>query len=107
MAISYGSRAELIHATKVIAEKVRDHRLNPKDITEELFEQHLYTANIPDPDLLIRTSGEQRVSNYLLWQLAYTELIFVEKFWPDFTSDDLMEAFLVYQNRERRFGTAA
>jgi undecaprenyl diphosphate synthase len=107
MAISYGSRSELIHATKAIAEKVRDHRLNPEDITEEVFEKHLYTSGIPDPDLLIRTSGEQRISNYLLWQLAYTELVFIEKFWPDFTSEDLMDAFLVYQNRERRFGTAA
>lgn len=107
MAISYGSRSELVHATKAIAEKVRDRRLNPEDITEEVFEKHLYTSGIPDPDLLIRTSGEQRISNYLLWQLAYTELVFIEKFWPDFTSEDLMDAFLVYQNRERRFGTAA
>lgn len=107
MAISYGSRDELVHAAKTIAEKVRDHRLSPEDITEDVFEQHLYTAGIPDPDLLIRTSGEQRISNYLLWQLAYTELVFVEKFWPDFTAEDLTEAFVVYQNRERRFGTAA
>jgi len=107
MAISYGSRAEIIHATKAIAEKVRDKRLEPEDITEQVFENHLYTADVPDPDLLIRTSGEQRISNYLLWQLAYTELIFVEKFWPDFTAQDLEDALLTYQNRERRFGTAA
>jgi undecaprenyl diphosphate synthase len=107
MAISYGSRAEIVHAVKEIAEKVRDRRLDPENITEQTFEQHLYTAGVPDPDLLIRTSGEQRISNYLLWQLAYTELVFVDKFWPDFTSEDFMEALLTYQNRERRFGTAA
>lgn len=107
MAISYGSRAEILHAAKAIAEKVRDHRLDPENLTEQVFEQHLYTAGAPDPDLLIRTSGEQRISNYLLWQLAYTELVFVDKFWPDFTPEDFMDALLTYQNRERRFGTAA
>lgn len=107
MAISYGSRAEIVHAAKAIAEKVRDQRLNPEDITEQVFEQHLYTAGIPDPDLFIRTSGEQRISNYLLWQLSYAELVFVEKFWPDFTPEDFRETLLIYQNRERRFGTAA
>ena len=107
MAISYGSRAEIVHAVKEIAEKVRDHRLDPERITEQLMEQHLYTTGVPDPDLLIRTSGEKRISNYLLWQLAYTELVFVDKFWPDFTPEDFMETLLTYQNRERRFGTAA
>lgn len=107
MALSYGSRAEIIHAVQEIGQKVRDRLLDPEKITEQIFEQHLYTAGIPDPDLLIRTSGEQRISNYLLWQLAYTELVFVNKFWPEFTPDDLMEAILVYQSRERRFGTAA
>lgn len=107
MAISYGSRAEIVHAAKALAEKVRDRRLDPEAITEQIFEQHLYTAGIPDPDLLIRTSGEQRISNYLLWQLAYTELVFVDKFWPEFTQEDFMDAILTYQNRERRFGTAA
>lgn len=107
MAISYGSRAEIMNAVVQIARKVRDRRLDPESITEQLFEQHLYTAGVPDPDLLIRTSGEQRISNYLLWQLAYTELVFVDKFWPDFTTEDFMEALLTYQNRERRFGTAA
>lgn len=107
MAISYGSRAEIIHAARAIAEKVRDRRLDPDSITEQIFEQHLYTAGAPDPDLLIRTSGEQRISNYLLWQLAYTELVFVDKFWPEFTPEDFMNALLTYQNRERRFGTAA
>lgn len=107
MAISYGSRAEILHVVKQIAQKVRDRRLDPEKITEQDFEQHLYTAGIPDPDLLIRTSGEQRISNYLLWQVAYTELVFVDKFWPDFTPEDFMEALLTFQTRERRFGTAA
>ncbi|MBS0272152.1 MAG: isoprenyl transferase [Proteobacteria bacterium] len=107
MAISYGSRAEILHVVKQIAQKVRDRRLDPDKISEQDFEQHLYTAGIPDPDLLIRTSGEQRISNYLLWQVAYTELVFVDKFWPDFTPEDFMEALLTFQSRERRFGTAA
>ncbi len=107
MAISYGSRAEIINAVREIAQKARDRRLDPDKITEQIFEQYLYTAGVPDPDLLIRTSGEQRISNYLLWQVAYTELVFVDKFWPDFTPEDFMEALLTYQNRERRFGTAA
>lgn len=107
MAISYGSRAEILYAVEQIGQKIRDRRLDPEKITEEIFEAHLYTAGIPDPDVLIRTSGEQRISNYLLWQLAYTELIFVDKFWPDFTPEDFMETLITYQNRERRFGTAA
>lgn len=107
MAISYGSRAEILHAVQKIGQKIRDRRLDSDKITEQIFEDHLYTSGIPDPDLLIRTSGEQRISNYLLWQLAYTELIFVDKFWPDFTSEDFMETLMTYQNRERRFGTAA
>lgn len=107
MAISYGSRAEILHAIRKIGQKIRDRRLDPEAITAEILEEHLYTAGIPDPDLLIRTSGEQRISNYLLWQVAYTELIFVDKFWPDFTPEDFMETLITYQNRERRFGTAA
>lgn len=107
MAISYGSRAEILHAVQEIGQKIRDRRLDPDNITEEIFEEHLYTAGVPDPDLLIRTSGEQRISNYLLWQLAYTELVFVDKYWPDFTQEDFMETLMTYQNRERRFGTAA
>lgn len=107
MAIGYGSRAEILHALRKIGQKVRDRLLDPEKITEQIFEDHLYTAGVPDPDLLIRTSGEQRISNYLLWQLAYTEIIFVDKLWPDFTQEDFMEALLTYQNRERRFGTAA
>lgn len=107
MAISYGSRAEITRAVRVIAEKVRDHRLAPQDITEKTVGDHLYTAGVPDPDLLIRTSGEHRISNYLLWQMAYTELVFVNKFWPDFTPEDFMTAIATFQTRARRFGTAA
>ncbi len=107
MALSYGSRAEMVNAARLLAQKVKEHRLSPEEITEDLFAQHLYTADVPDPDLLIRTSGEQRISNYLLWQLAYTELVFVDKFWPDFTAQDFREAIETYSRRERRFGTAA
>ena len=107
MALSYGSRAEIVSATRALAQKVRDYRLQPEDITEELLSDHLYTSEIPDPDLLIRTSGEQRISNYLLWQLAYTEFVFVDKFWPDFTPEDFLRAIEIYEGRERRFGTAA
>ena len=107
MALSYGSRAEMVNAARLLAQKVKEHRLSPEEITEDLFAQHLYTADVPDPDLLIRTSGEQRISNYLLWQLAYTELVFVDKFWPDFTAQDFREAIEIYSRRERRFGTAA
>ncbi len=107
MAISYGSRAEIVHAAKSLAEKVRDRRLNPEDITEQLFSDHLYTAGVPDLDLFIRTSGEHRISNYLLWQLSYAELVFVDKLWPDFTPEDFKEAIATYNTRERRFGTAA
>ena len=107
MALSYGSRAEMVNAARLLAQKVKEHRLSPEEITEDLFAQHLYTADVPDPDLLIRTSGEQRISNYLLWQLAYTEFVFVDKFWPDFTAQDFREAIETYSRRERRFGTAA
>lgn len=107
MAISYGSRAEIVHAVKSIVEKVRDYRLDMDEINENVVSDHLYTHEIPDPDLLIRTSGEKRISNYLLWQLAYTELVFVDTYWPDFTPDDFVNALIEYQERERRFGTAA
>ncbi len=104
LALSYGSRNEILHATKVIAAKVKDGSLAISNITEEEFSQHLYTNTIPDPDLMIRTSGEYRISNYLLWQLAYCELWFTDKMWPDFRKEDLFEAILDYQKRERRFG---
>jgi len=104
LALSYGSRKEIIHATKAIAEKVMEGTLRMEDITEEEFAKHLYTHNIPDPDLMIRTSGEYRISNYLLWQLAYCELWFTDKMWPEFEKEDLFEAVCSYQKRERRFG---
>lgn len=106
-ALSYGGRAEIKHAVKAIAEKVRDYRLNIEDISEQTVAEHLYTQDIPDPEILIRTSGEQRISNYLLWQMAYTEMFFVDKYWPDFGAEDLIKVLENYQDRERRFGTAA
>lgn len=104
LALSYSSRRELMQAAKGIAEQVKAGTLNPEDITEDLFAQNLYTHNLPDPELLIRTSGEYRISNYLLWQIAYAELYFTDKLWPDFRREDLYEAILDYQKRERRFG---
>jgi len=104
LALSYSSRRELMQAAKNIAEQVKQGTLNPEDITEETFAKNLYTHNLPDPELLIRTSGEYRISNYLLWQIAYAELYFTPKLWPDFRREDLYEAILDYQKRERRFG---
>ncbi len=104
LALSYGGRGDLVHAAKTLACKVRDGEIAPEDIDEEMFSSSLMTADIPDPDLLIRTSGEMRISNFLLWQLAYTELYFTDTLWPDFGENDLMEAIRNYQSRERRFG---
>ncbi|NVN97785.1 MAG: isoprenyl transferase [Geobacteraceae bacterium] len=104
LALSYGSRQELLQATKFIAEEVRNGLLSPDDITEELFSSRLYTTSLPDPDLLVRTSGEMRISNFLLWQLAYTELYFTDVKWPDFNRDELYKALANYRQRERRFG---
>ena len=102
--ISYSARAELVRAARRLAEAAADGRLDPADIDEDTFRAHLYTNGCPDPDLLIRTSGEQRVSNFMLWQLAYTELHIIPVMWPDFTRRDLFAAILEYQSRERRFG---
>jgi undecaprenyl diphosphate synthase len=102
--ISYGARAELVRAARLLAEAAADGRLDPADIDEDTFRSHLYTNGCPDPDLLIRTSGEQRISNFMLWQLAYTELHIMPVLWPDFTRRDLFAAILEYQSRERRFG---
>lgn len=102
--ISYGSRDEILRATRRIAEKVKNGELNATDIDERIFSSELYTAGIPDPDLLIRTSGELRISNFMLWQLAYTELYITPTLWPDFRRDDLEAAIHEYQKRERRFG---
>lgn len=104
LALSYGSRNEIIEATKRIAKQVAEGEMNAEDINDDLFRANLQTAGTPDPDLMIRTSGEQRISNFLLWQLAYTELWFSPKLWPDFTREDLFGAILDFQNRERRFG---
>lgn len=104
LALSYSSKWELISAVKQIAKDVKDGKLNSDDITEKEIENYLCTKHIPDPELMIRTSGEHRISNFLLWQLAYAEFYFTDKLWPDFRKDDLYEAILNYQNRERRFG---
>ena len=104
IAFNYGGRAELVNATKQIAQKVKDGTINLEDITEQMISDNLYTAGQPDPDLLIRTSHELRTSNFLPWQLTYTEFYFPEKNWPEFTNEDLIEAIKVYQGRNRRFG---
>jgi undecaprenyl diphosphate synthase len=107
IAVNYGSRAELTQACRRIAEQVQQGTLQAEAVNETLIEQHLYTSGTPDPDFLIRTSGEQRVSNYLLWQLAYTEFYFTETFWPDFDRAAFHQALLYYQGRDRRFGKVA
>ena len=104
LALSYGSRKEILFAVKQLAEKVSNGELDSKQIDEPLFSQMLYTRDIPDPDLLIRTGGEFRLSNFLLWQIAYTEIHVTDTFWPAFGKKELMTAIHEYQNRERRFG---
>ena len=104
LCLSYSSRWELTKAVRDIAEEVKNGTIRPEDIDETTVSRHLATAGMPDPDLLIRTSGEERISNYLLWQIAYSELYFTKKFWPDFTKEDLYEAIIDFQTRERRFG---
>lgn len=104
LALSYSAKEEILQATKAISRKVKSGELQEEDIDFACFESHLYTHNMPNPDLLIRTSGEYRISNYLLWQIAYAELYFSEKLWPDFDRNDLEEAIKVYQKRERRYG---
>lgn len=106
VALSYGSRQEIIHAVKEIAAKVKSGDMSLKDIDEQSFSANLYTAGVPDPDLVIRTSGEQRISNYLLWQIAYAEFFFTKTLWPDFTKTELQEIIESYQTRERRYGKA-
>lgn len=104
LALSYGSRAEIVNAVKEISNKVKNNIISPENIDESIINEHLYTRNLPDVDLLIRTSGEQRISNFLLWQIAYAELYFTSVLWPDFTKQHLYEAIIEYQKRERRFG---
>jgi len=104
LALSYSSRWEITNAAKIIAKRVANNEISPDDVNQSLFESHLTTHYFPDPELLIRTSGEHRISNFLLWQIAYAELYFSPKLWPDFRKEDLYEAIVDYQNRERRFG---
>ena len=104
LALSYGSRDEIINSVKEIADKVKNNIISVEKIDESLINQHLYTRNLPDVDLMIRTSGEKRISNFLLWQSAYAELYFSDKLWPDFKSEHLLNAIEDYKNRERRFG---
>lgn len=104
LALSYSSRWEITNATKKITDAVLSGKLNPSEIDEELLNSNLATAGFPDPELMIRTSGEHRISNFLLWQMAYAELYFLNKFWPDFRKEDLFKAITEYQKRERRFG---
>ena len=104
IAISYGGRAEIVDAVKKVAREVKDGKLNVDDLDETIFAKYLYTAGIPDPDFIIRTSGEERLSGFLSWQSAYSELYFTEVFWPAFRKIDLWRAIRVYQQRERRFG---
>lgn len=104
IALSYGGQDEIIYALKRIIRDVQDDKIKADEINKEIFGNYLYTSGMPDPDLLIRTSGEYRISNFLLWQTAYTELYFTKVLWPDFTKDDLFKAIASYQRRERRFG---
>jgi len=104
LALSYGSRWEILEASKVLAKKYKAGEINDDDFTEEVFESVLNTAGMPNPELMIRTSGELRISNFLTWQLAYAELYFTDVLWPDFRKDDLYKAIIDYQGRERRFG---
>ena len=107
VALSYGGRSEIARAARRIAERVRAGEIDPGGVDEALFERHLLTAGMPDPDLVIRTSGEKRISNFLLWQTAYSELIFIDRLWPDFTKQDLEDAIREFRSRDRRYGATA
>lgn len=104
LALSYGGRTEIVEATRALAQKARDGKIEPAEINDLVFAQHLYTAHWPDPDLLIRTSGEMRVSNFLLWQISYSEFVVTPTLWPDFRKPQLFEAIEEYARRHRRFG---
>ncbi len=104
LALSYGGRAEIAHMVQKVAEKIRRGIIDPEAINEELIADHLYTRDIPDPDLLIRTSGEMRISNFLLWQIAYTEIFVTSTLWPDFSKDEFLQILKDFQGRGRRFG---
>lgn len=107
IALSYGARAEIVDAARELAQKAASGLIEPDEIDETMLSEELYTAHIPDPDLLIRTSGEKRISNFLLWQLAYAELVFLDTLWPDFSQEDFAEALQEFQRRERRYGAAS
>ena len=104
LAMNYGGRAELVHAARAFSEDVQAGRRAPGDLTEELLGSYLYTAGQPSPDLIIRPSGEQRISNFLLWQCAYAEFVYFDILWPDFKPEDLDRAIAIYNSRQRRFG---
>jgi undecaprenyl diphosphate synthase len=104
LALSYGGRSELVKMVKEIAIKVKNGDMDPDSITPEIISEHLYTSQLPDPDLLIRTSGEMRISNFLLWQIAYSEIYITDTLWPDFGKDEFVRILKDYQQRERRFG---
>jgi len=106
VALSYGGRAEIVRAAQQLAQAVQAGSLDPEDIDESAFQRHLFTADIPDPDLVIRTSGEKRISNFLLWQSAYAEYVFMDKLWPDFAGEDLKAAIVEFGGRKRRYGAA-
>jgi len=103
-AFIYGGRDEIVWASKKLAKRVKDGQIDVDEINEKLFESELMTSDLPDVDLMVRTSGEQRLSNFLLWQLAYAEFVFTDVFWPDFNDDELLKVIWQYQNRDRRFG---
>ncbi|HEX6102768.1 MAG TPA: polyprenyl diphosphate synthase [Alphaproteobacteria bacterium] len=107
VALSYGGRSEIARAARRIAERVKAGEIEPGAVDEALFEAHLLTAGMPDPDLVIRTSGEKRISNFLLWQTAYAELVFIDRLWPDFTKQDLEDAIREFRSRDRRYGATA
>jgi undecaprenyl diphosphate synthase len=104
LALNYGGKEDLTQAMRTIADKVKNSIISPEKVDESTINEHLYTRNLPPVDLLIRTSGEERISNFLLWHIAYTELYFTKTLWPDFKKEDLKEALLNYAKRERRFG---
>ncbi|MGB5158104.1 undecaprenyl diphosphate synthase family protein [Desulfobacterium sp. N47] len=104
LALSYGGRTEIVDMVKIISQKVKDSKIDPDLITDEFVADHLYTAGMPYPDLLIRTSGEMRISNFLLWQIAYSEIFITDTLWPDFGKEELIKIIYDFQNRERRFG---
>jgi len=104
VAMNYGGRQEIVDAFNEILKDIKSHKINPSEINEDLFSQHLYTANMPDPDLIIRTSGEQRLSNFLVWQSVYSEFWFTYTLWPDFSPEEFIKAILNFQHRKRRYG---